>query len=246
MKHFDFFFTTLISAAVLMLSLIQAVQAAVYIEGTRIIFPSSEKEITVKTTNKGKAPALMQIWLDRGNSQLQPQNADAPFLVTPPIYRLDPGKGQSVRLAFVGEQLPQDRESLFWFNALEIPPLAKGDKSYMQVAVRSRLKLFYRPVGLPGDSASAVKKVTWKILPATSGKGFILRGDNPTPYYVTYGKLELSSSGKGNNLGSTMINPYSYKEIPLKGVTEHTVGKELNYQAMGDYGLGIEQKVKVR
>ncbi|HHQ6580950.1 TPA: fimbrial biogenesis chaperone [Serratia fonticola] len=243
MKNTYFFLTLL--TAILMSDLIGSVQAAVYIEGTRIIFPANNREITVKTTNKGKTPALMQIWLDRGNSQSQPHNADAPFLVTPPIFRLDAGKGQSIRLAFTGEKLPQDRESLFWFNALEVPPLASSDKSYMQIAVRSRLKLFYRPEGLASDPISAVKKVTWKIHTAVPGKGYSLRGENPTPYYVTYSKLALSITGKVENLGTAMIAPFSSSEINLKKISTRTGEAELIYRAMGDYGVGVEQKTPV-
>lgn len=40
--------------------------------------------------------------------------------------------------------LPKDRETLFYFNVREIPP--KSDKeNVLQVALQSRLKLFYRP-----------------------------------------------------------------------------------------------------
>ncbi|ATM78532.1 fimbrial biogenesis chaperone [Serratia fonticola] len=246
MKHPDIFFATLISVAVLMLSMIQSVQAAVYIEGTRIIYPANEKEITVKTFNKGKMPALVQVWLDRGNALSQPNNADAPFMVTPPIFRLNANNGQSVRLTYIGENIPQDRESLFWFNTLEIPPLANNDKNYMQVVVRSRLKLFYRPEGLSGEPENAVKEVTWKVIPVASDNNYVLRGENPTPYHVTYSKLELSLAGKKYHLGNAMIPPYSSHDLVFKPARNHTGGGELVYRAVGDYGLGTEQRMTVR
>uniref|UniRef100_A0A182SE45 Uncharacterized protein n=1 Tax=Anopheles maculatus TaxID=74869 RepID=A0A182SE45_9DIPT len=120
--------------------------------------------------NKGNTPSLMQIWIDRGKPETQPFDSDAAFVITPPIVRIDPKNGQSVRLMFTGEKLPQDRETLFWFNALEIPPAsADQDKSSLQIAVRSRLKLFYRPAGLAGDAASAPNLVKWHIVPTAKG-----------------------------------------------------------------------------
>ena len=41
-------------------------------------------------------------------------------------------------------RLPADRESLFYYNMREIPPKAE-QKNVMQIAMQSRLKLFWRP-----------------------------------------------------------------------------------------------------
>ncbi len=83
----------------------------------------------------------------------------APFIVLPPIVRIEPGKGQSWRLVFNGSRLPQDRESLFWFNLLDIPPEPKNGKTdnYLQLAIRSRIKLFYRPAGVAAGKNSRGK-----------------------------------------------------------------------------------------
>ncbi len=85
--------------------------------------------------------------------QNQPEKDSAPFIVLPPIVRIEPGKGQSWRLVFNGSRLPQDRESLFWFNLLDIPPEPKNGTAinYLQLAIRSRIKLFYRPAGVAAE-----------------------------------------------------------------------------------------------
>ena len=160
-------------------------QARVTINSTRIVYPANESEVTIQLNNEGAVPALVQTWVDRGDASAQSHNADAPFLIKPPIFRLDPKKGQTVRLVFTGEALPQDRETVFYFNALEIPPVSPAtDESQIQVGVRSRLKLFYRPVGLPGNAANAAKQVKWTLVPVKNG--YALRGDNASPYYVSY------------------------------------------------------------
>lgn len=43
--------------------------------------------------------------------------------------------------------LPQDRESLFYFNLREIPPKSSKPNT-LQLALQTRIKLFYRPAPL--------------------------------------------------------------------------------------------------
>ncbi|MDN6859325.1 fimbria/pilus periplasmic chaperone [Pseudomonas sp. CAN2814] len=221
-----------------------AVQAGVLIDGTRIVYPAKEREVTVKLTNKGDAPVLMQIWVDRGDAQSKPQDADAPFLATPPIFRLDPQKGQSVRLAFTGETLPQDRESLFWFNALEIPPLPQNaDGNLMQIAVRSRLKLFYRPSGLPGDLPTAIGQVKWKV--ERQGAGYVLRGENPSPYHLSFSSLAVEHGARSTDTGGGMIAPFAQRDFPLPGYSGGSDG-QVRFRWMSDFGAAPEQTVNLR
>lgn len=43
------------------------VNAGVIISGTRVIYNENEKEVTVKISNEGKVPVLIQNWIDTGN-----------------------------------------------------------------------------------------------------------------------------------------------------------------------------------
>ncbi|VXC80620.1 periplasmic pilin chaperone [Enterobacterales bacterium 8AC] len=245
MKSLFFLCSTLLLSVATYLFFPSMANAAVSIDGTRIVYPAKASEITIKMVNKGNTPSLMQIWIDRGNPETQPYDSDVAFVITPPIVRIDPKNGQSVRLMFTGEKLPQDRETLFWFNALEIPPVsADQDKSSLQIAVRSRLKLFYRPAGLAGDAASAPNLVKWHIVPTAKG-GYVLRGQNPTPYYVTYSKLNLQTSGQHYDLGNGMIAPLSSEEFSIKGMQSYSKGAQLIYRPMSDYGVGAENKTTV-
>lgn len=113
-------FTTLL----LVTSLFTAFNACadIVISGTRIVYPQSSKDVVVNLDNHGNKPLLVQTWLDDGRDGVNPQELKLPFIITPPVSRIDPKKGQSVRITYTGTPLPQDRESLFWFNVLEIPP----------------------------------------------------------------------------------------------------------------------------
>lgn len=230
----------LVAALLLAFGMILA-HAGVVIEGTRVIYPSQEREVTVRLVNRGLEPVLMQAWADRGDESSSLQTADAPFLITPPIFRLDPRKGHSIRVIFTGEKLPQDRESLFWLNTLEVPPIPEGaERNFMQVAVRSRLKLFYRPAGIGNDLKNAVESVRWQIV--KEGVAYVLRGENTSPHYLSYSHLALTQGGRTYSASGGMIPPYSTQSFALQGFAGNSFEKStLRYHWINDYGSTPEQ-----
>lgn len=175
--------------------------AAVVITGTRVVYPAGEKEVTVKIDNVGQKPALAQVWIDAGDPDATPETARAPFTLTPPINRINAGKGQTLRMMYTGEALPRDKESLFWLNVLEIPASRKDKNNQLQLAVRSRLKIFYRPQGLAGSANAAGQSVTWKKV---SGG---IEGYNPTPYFVSVARITQDKDGKVPVANGGMIAP---------------------------------------
>jgi P pilus assembly chaperone PapD len=74
-------------------------QASVVISGTRIIYTQRDREVTVRLTNDGASPALVQVWLDRGDPKADPTSINVPFMLSPPMFRIDPTKGQSLRIS---------------------------------------------------------------------------------------------------------------------------------------------------
>ena len=72
-----------------------AAHANVVLSGTRVIYPETEKEVTLKVNNKGKTPVLIQSWIDTGNANASPDSISSPFLLTPPMNIIDPEKGQT-------------------------------------------------------------------------------------------------------------------------------------------------------
>lgn len=107
---------------------------------------------------------------------------------------------------YTGSQtLPSDRESIFWFNVLEVPPKANKNENSaaqntLQLAFRTRIKLFYRPQGLGDLAGEAPAKLTWRMK-HEQGKS-VVTVNNPTPYFVSFNSIELESTGK--NISSTV------------------------------------------
>ena len=171
-------------------------RAGVIIHGTRVIYPMQQQEVVVRLENKGPLPALVQTWLDTGDRHSTPATAHTPFILSPPIFRIEPRQQQALRLRYVRGALPTDRESLFWLNVLEVPPLAAdaAQKNQIELSFRTRLRVFVRPQALPYPVDSAAEKLQWKLV--AHEQGFALQATNPTPYHISLASIELLSGGK--------------------------------------------------
>ncbi|QHB70119.1 molecular chaperone [Stenotrophomonas sp. 364] len=216
--------------------------AAVTLQGTRVIHDASQgRDTTVKATNSGDAVAMTQVWIDDGDSRARPEHVVVPFRLTPAEPRLlQPKQGQAYRITYAPRPseapLPGDRESLFYFNLLDIPPKPSdaAGKNLLQFAVRTRIKLFYRPAGLPGAARDAAAALQWT---ATGGA---LQVRNPSAYHVTLSTLTLAD---GRTLDVDMIAPGAQVALPLPaGATTPT---QVTFQWLDDYGTPREQQAAV-
>lgn len=222
--------------------------ASVVIAGTRVIFPAAGGEITVRLNNNGEQPALVEAWLDDGDATSTPDSAHVPFVITPPLFRMNPGKGQSLRIVYTGEKMPSDRESLFWLNVLEIPPKpadASGEaQNTLQFAVRSRLKFFYRPAALTSDALKAAQQITWTAV--AQGAGYALVAHNPTPYYVTFSKLSVSSGNMAYTSDPGMVAPMSTLSLLIKDLNRApALNTVVDYTAINDFGTAVSYQGKI-
>jgi len=223
-------------------------QANVLIGGTRVVFPAKDGEVTVRLTNNNDHPVLVESWIDRGDVHSTPDSVQVPFLITPPLFRMEANKEQSLRIVFTNEPLPADRESLFWLNVLEVPPKPTGPQAegqnLLQLALRSRLKLFYRPANLPGDPMKAPAALTWKVV--ADGKGFALKVHNPTPYHVTLTDVQVNADGKNVAAEIGMADPMADLTLPLHdGAPKPAAGSVVTFSAINDYGAGDQFKSTV-
>ncbi|WP_430391744.1 fimbrial biogenesis chaperone [Dyella sp. 20L07] len=219
-------------------------QASVVIEGTRVIFPAQEREVTIKVVNNGLTPALVQTWLDKGDVNASPDTIDVPFVLTPAMFRLDPAKGQTLRMIYSNEPLAQDKETLFWLNVLEVPPKAQsdgGDSNKLQLAFRSRIKVLFRPQGLPGAAGEAPSKVTWEVVRDANGSGYALKASNPTAYYVNLGQVTLKDGGTDYNAGANYVAPRETRLFPVADLSSQPgIGAQVEYIGINDYGAGVK------
>ncbi|MEX5793584.1 fimbria/pilus periplasmic chaperone [Providencia hangzhouensis] len=198
----------LTSVFTLTISVISAANAAVTLDRTRIIFDGNQSSINITIRNDNpELPYLAQSWLENA---LEQKLETGPIIATPPIQRMEPKSTSLVRLSTAPDiaKLPQDRESLFYYNLREIPPKS-SEAGVLQIALQSRVKLFYRP-----ESIVAQSKTDWTkyiTLTATSS-GYTL--DNPTPFYLTViGIGNSQKQSEESDFDAVMIPPKSNQLI---------------------------------
>jgi chaperone protein EcpD len=220
-------------------ALAPAAQAAVLIGGTRVVLNAKEGETTLRLSNDSATPALVQAWIDRGDMQSTPDSVDSPFLITPPMFRMEPKRDQNLRILYTREPLPADRESLFWLNVLEVPPKPTGTeaegKNFLQLAVRSRLKLFFRPAGLQGDVLKAPAALTFQTVTANGGTVLVIK--NPTPFHITLTDVAFDAAGKTHSTEAGMVAPLSELRLPVAGMSAPAAaGSSVRFNAINDFG----------
>ncbi|WP_238493690.1 fimbria/pilus periplasmic chaperone [Pantoea ananatis] len=80
----------------------------------------------------------------------------APFLVTPPLFRIEANQQSRLRIIRTGGSLPQTREGLYWLCVKALPPSgdASGHASGVSMTVNMAIsmcdKLIFRPSGRGG------------------------------------------------------------------------------------------------
>ncbi|HCM9448781.1 TPA: fimbria/pilus periplasmic chaperone [Enterobacter bugandensis] len=209
-------------------------QASIVVSGTRVVYPGNEREITVKLSNTGKTPVLVQSWIDKGDVEARPEKIQVPFILTPPINRINPDKSQTLRLSYTGlPHLPEDKESVYWLNVLEIPPVTKAAApNRIQVAFRTRIKLFYRPAALNDRArvAEAAEKINWTI---SNGE---LKAANNSPYFISLASVTLTQGGRKTSVDGEMISPMSSRGFQFKERGLLRSGSTVSWEYVNDWG----------
>ncbi|VWD31556.1 fimbrial biogenesis chaperone [Burkholderia contaminans] len=215
-------------------------QAALLLDGTRVIFPEQARDVTVRMENAGTEPVLAQSWIDDGRADVPPEQMRTPFVVAPTLVRVEAGRSAVLRITNMQAPLPADRESVFWLNVLEVPAVQQDTDNRLRFAFRTRIKLFYRPSVLANDVDTAQDKLVWKVsadASHASGRPVSLEVSNPTPYYVSFGMVEGDVGGTFIPAGGGMVAPFGSQRFPLPGVTAQSHRPTaVRYMTIDDYG----------
>lgn len=202
--------------------------AGISLGSTRVIFEAPAKEAALVVHNKGAQDVMIQSWLEPGDEVANP---DLPFALTPALSRLGTGRQQTLRIFYQGQGLPTDRESVLWLSVQEIPPKTQ-DENVLQLAVRQRIKLFYRPAGLPGAAADAAKSLTWRLIDR-DGKP-ALEVHNPSAYHVSF--IGATLDGGRYKAETRMLAPGATDAFTLTGESGRPTATAVDYQIVNDYG----------
>lgn len=121
----------------------QSAMASLAADQTRYIFRGDKDALTITVTNNDKERTFGgQAWVDN----IVEKDSRPTFVVTPSFFKVKPNGQQTLRIIMASDHLPKDKESVYWLNLQDIPPALEG--SGIAVALRTKLKLFYRPKAL--------------------------------------------------------------------------------------------------
>jgi chaperone protein EcpD len=217
--------------------------AGVVVDGTRVVYPAAKREVTINIRNPGDTPSLVQAWLDAGDPHAKPGESKVPFVLTPPLFRLDPTKVQSLRVVYTHDPLPENHESLFWLNVLDIPPRAAANSdapNQLDLAFKHRMKVFFRPAGLAGSAADAPARLTWKLLSKDS-KLVGIEVSNPTAYHVSLIQVTATAAGHPVIVKADMVDPFASRSFDLPDPVPAPNGTvALEYSFVNDYGGNVK------
>ncbi|WP_299998588.1 fimbria/pilus periplasmic chaperone [uncultured Cedecea sp.] len=209
-------------------ALATSAEAAIALDRTRVVFDGDHRSVSLNVSNQNKQlPYLAQGWMeDEAGQKIQ-----SPFTVLPPVQRIEPGKPSQVKVQALpaADMLPQDRESLYYFNLREIPPKSSKPNT-LQIALQTRIKLFYRPKGIAIDPYAQPPQD--KMTLTKQGGNYLV--NNPTPYYVTFVDASRQKDTTGvRDFEPMMVAPKS--SMPLT-VSAAAVGEHPVLTYVNDYG----------
>ncbi|KOC89320.1 molecular chaperone [Winslowiella iniecta] len=204
--------------------------AAIALDRTRIIMDAENRSVSLQITNENnQLPYLAQGWIeDQQNNKIK-----GPLTVLPPVQRIEAGDKSQIKVQSLPgvDLLAQDKETLFYFNLREIPP--RSDKpNTLQIALQTRIKLFWRPTALKLSSADYNNPVQQKVTLTRIGDKY--RINNPTGYYITF--VEASDRQGGKPISAfkpTMIAP---KENQMMDIPAGTMGRSPVLKYVNDFG----------
>ncbi|NWL75940.1 pilus assembly protein [Pseudomonas taiwanensis] len=207
--------------------------AGISLSSTRLVFNSPNKEASITVRNTGK-DVLVQSWIDSDKDLDTPP----PFAVTPPLARVPANERQLLRILYEGSGMPTDRESVVWLNVQEIPQTSEG-RNILQLAVRQRIKMFFRPEGLKTEAHRAPEELQWQL--ARLGGKTELKLRNPGKYHVSMSDVKLGTTVA---VDSTMIAPgeervFSVPDLPSAKAVDLTFFSINDYGALVPYSASL-------
>lgn len=117
---------------------------------------------------------------------------------------------------------------MFWLNVLEIPPKPDARSDHILLTVRSWLKIFYRPAGLPGSPNEAVKQLHWRLISNAR------ECENPSAFNVSFNHVGLKSADASGSDRQSGMCPTRGKRTFALPVTP--VSNRVFFTTIDDHG----------
>ncbi|MGR5187747.1 fimbria/pilus periplasmic chaperone [Photobacterium damselae] len=173
-----------LAAALVSLLSANSAFAALALDATRYIYKGDKQTLSAVVENQSKSDFGAQVWLDN----IVENDTRPTFIATPSFFKVKGGGKQVFRIMKVTDHMPKDKESIYWLNLQEIPPKKKG--SGLVMAIRTKVKMIYRPASIVDGRKDAEQNLTVSYLP---GEQWLV---NSTPYIFAIDQVTDSHDKK--------------------------------------------------
>lgn len=209
----------------------------------RVIYPQEEKKgVILKAENKTDAPYLVQTFIrpvdeNSGDVVLNYSGKPMmPFIVTPPLARLEPHQTLDLRIRRNDQPLPTDRESVYYISMRAIPAQDKSlNDGQLVMTVVTSMKVFYRPEGL---KKRAIADVADKLKFEFDGDTLIAK--NPTAYWLTFSMLKVGNTSLDKKALRMMVPPFGERRYSLSG----SIKGDISWQLIDEDGWNTPTMVQ--
>jgi P pilus assembly chaperone PapD len=110
-------------------------------------------------------------------------------------------------------------------NVKSIPASARVDKNVLQISVKTRIKLIYRPESVKAPVNDDYNTVSFRRV------GKQIQVTNPTPYYLSFFSMKLGSVPV--NTTNVMVPP---KGNAIFTIPDNSSGGTVSWQVINDFG----------
>lgn len=210
----------------------------------RIIYlESNKKGVMAGLENATADSALIQAQIIPSNPltglpALDGQNGESPFLITPPLHRLNTNERFNWRIQRVSDgNLANDRETIFYIALRVIPDTSNikfQSNAGLILTPTIYLKMLYRPKAIEniniGNQVSSLKFTQ-------NDKKLIIK--NPTPLSMTFASLQVGSYSIPIERLNHSLQPFGELQIELPA----SVSGEITWRVLNEYGLATKLEV---
>lgn len=208
-------------AVFLPLIMSNSASAALALDATRYIYNGSTSFISAIANNESDEMYGGQVWIDN----ITESDTRPTFVTTPSFFKINGNSRQVFRIMKMSDHMPKDKESIYWLNLQEIPQANKG--SGLSMAIRTRVKLIYRPEAIVKGRSGAEKNMTIQHLP---GQQWLV---NSTPYIFAISEV---FDNKNKPLAFNKVDSDKLTMF-MPGDKVNVTGKIVNsVRALSDYG----------
>ncbi|MFM4809523.1 fimbrial biogenesis chaperone [Aeromonas hydrophila] len=158
--------------------------AGVVIGATRLVMHEREaqKDVHLRATGDGAYLVVSRVVDASARERGDIKAGEKGFHILPPIFVMKAGQERQLRIITdASHRLARDRETMLYLMVSFIPE-RNHEKNTVQIAVRTWIKLFYRPSALDGLEAP-------RLAVMREGGSMVIK--NPSPFYISLSRVLL-------------------------------------------------------